>query len=57
MRYLFLLLSLLGLARSGDVRGRAVPNGTSVHRPLRPAATSTVDTVAISEDGTGYPRK
>jgi len=57
MRYLFLMLALLGLAGSGDLRGRAVPSGAAGRRPLSHAAPiPSADTVTISEDGTPQPR-
>jgi hypothetical protein len=58
MRYLFLLLALLGLARSGDFRGHAVPSGPAAHRGLSQAApVSSIDTATISEVGTPEPRR
>lgn len=58
MRYLFLMLALLGLAGSGDLRGRAVPSGSAGHRSLSHSATTrSTDTVTILEDGTPQPRR
>lgn len=58
MRYLFLMLALLGLATSGDLRGRSVPRGPAGHRTFTqtvPSASS--GTATISEDGTPLPRR
>ena len=58
MRFLFLMLALLGLAGSGDLRGRSVPSDTRGRRPIgHTVRISPADVVTISDDGTPQPRK
>ena len=57
MRYLFLVLTLLGLVSYGDLIGaRGTPAGPQGRRSAPIVKQTTPDVVIISEDGTPYPR-
>ena len=58
MRLLFLMLALLGLAGSSDLRGRSAPGAARGRRPAsHTVGTSPADVVTISDDGTPQPRR
>ena len=58
MRYLFLMLALLGFATAGDLRGRSAPTGSKGRAPQsHVSAAPTTGVATISEDGTPIPRR
>jgi hypothetical protein len=58
MRYLFLMLALLGLVTAGDLRGPRVPSTPAGRRPLtHTASTGSMDVATIADDGTPVPRR